>query len=55
MDNRLEVHAGDWNRFKRQGDTARDTPAVEGIIEAIERRKANERESYFRSTSQSET
>ncbi len=57
---RLDVHAGDWNRYKRGRDAARDaaldSPAgeVDSLIEAARARKAKERETHFPSTSRSD-
>ncbi len=51
---RLEVHAGDWNRYKRQRDKALDEPAIEPLIDAIQKRSAKERQSHFPPTSRSD-
>lgn len=40
---RLEVHAGDWSRYKRQLHTALDSEKIKPMIEAVEQRMAKER------------
>lgn len=54
---RFAVHAGDWNRYKRDRDLALDSPAVDPLIEAAKGRKDEidkMRKSHFPSISQSE-
>jgi len=52
--NRLLVHAGDWNRYKKQRSDALDESSVGPMVEAIAARTAKEREANFRSTSRNE-
>ena len=41
--NRLMIHAGDWNTYKRQFEAVIDEPAVAAVIDVIEQRKAKAR------------